>query len=217
MHPKILVPIVLVAITVTAGLAWVWARQQPAEDPDRLTLYGNVDIRQVALAFNGSDRIDSLSAREGDSVRAGQVLGRLNTTAARLRLAQAQAQVGEQEQVSRRLQQAAQAINRLTLLCGSDPGALNGRLMDDLAEPLSGSLPDLRMGLPSDVARRRPDVAAAEARLRRRGCAPRPPASASPRPTSIPASRWAQASATRPWTARPSPRGARGSGAWARA
>jgi transposase len=57
-------------------------------------------------------------------------------------------------------QQEAQAINRLSLLCGAEPGALNGRLIGEVAEPLSGPLPDLRLGLPSDLARRRPDIAA---------------------------------------------------------
>ena len=109
MNPKILVPVAVLAVALTATLAWVWARQRPAEDPDRLTLYGNVDIRQVALAFNGSDRIASLSASEGDKVAAGQVLGRLDTTAAKLRLAQAQAQVGVQEQLLRRLQTGSRA------------------------------------------------------------------------------------------------------------
>ena len=68
--------VAVVAVALTAGLAWVWARQRPVEDPNRLTLYGNVDIRQVALAFNASDRIASLSAGEGDKVAVGQVLFR---------------------------------------------------------------------------------------------------------------------------------------------
>lgn len=63
------------------------------------------------------------------------------------------------------LAQEAQAMNQLTLLCGAEPGSMN----DDLAaratgEPPSG-LPDLRLGVPAELARHRPDVAAAEARL----------------------------------------------------
>lgn len=54
--------------------------------------------------------------------------------------------------------------NRIALLIGERPGALA-----DLLAPVSGGgkpdLPDLALGLPSEIALRRPDVRAAEARL----------------------------------------------------
>jgi HlyD family secretion protein len=99
--------IVLAAVVVAAaigGAAWLWQRQQPNDDPTRLVLHGNVDIRQVALAFNGAERIAELRVQEGDAVHAGQVLGVLDTQMLRLRIAQAQAQVGAQVQAVRKLQ-----------------------------------------------------------------------------------------------------------------
>ncbi len=61
--------------------------------------------------------------------------------------------------------QEAQAMNRLTLLCGAAPGAFNDELAAARWNGRSPHLPDLRLGLPAALARRRPDVAAAEARL----------------------------------------------------
>lgn len=56
-----------------------------------LTLYGNVDIRQVQLAFNGSERIAQMLVREGDSVKKGQLLAKLDTATLQQRLRKAQA------------------------------------------------------------------------------------------------------------------------------
>ena len=61
--------------------------------------------------------------------------------------------------------QEAQASNQLTLLCGAEPGSLAAELSADTASATDPPLPDLRLGLPADLTRHRPDIAAAEARL----------------------------------------------------
>ncbi|MDE2367257.1 MAG: HlyD family efflux transporter periplasmic adaptor subunit, partial [Betaproteobacteria bacterium] len=70
---------------------------------DTLVLYGNVDIRQVSLAFNGSERVAEMRVQEGDRVNAGQVLAKLDTRTLMLQITQAEAQIGVQEQALLRL------------------------------------------------------------------------------------------------------------------
>ena len=45
---------------------------------DGSILYGNVDIRDVNLAFRVGGRVDQVQVDEGDSVKAGQLLARLD-------------------------------------------------------------------------------------------------------------------------------------------
>jgi outer membrane protein TolC len=52
----------------------------------------------------------------------------------------------------------------LTLLCGQPPGALNADLAP-VQLAATSVVPDLSLGLPSEMLRGRPDIAAAEARL----------------------------------------------------
>jgi HlyD family secretion protein len=89
----------LLAIVVLAG--WYFTRQQG--NADTLVLFGNVDIRQVSLAFNGSERIADMRVQEGDRVEAGQVLAMLDTRTLLLQIGQAEAQIDVQKQALLRL------------------------------------------------------------------------------------------------------------------
>ena len=88
-------------------------------DGGALTLYGNVDIRQILLAFEGSGRVRSLAVEEGERVQVGQALGELDTQALALQAAQARAQIDAQRQTLRKLesgtrpQEVAQAQSRV--------------------------------------------------------------------------------------------------------
>lgn len=91
---------VVAVLAIIIAVIW-WRSREPATQD--LTLYGNVDVRQVSLAFNGSERVAEMRVSEGDRVQAGQVLAVLDTTTLKLRIAQAQAQAAVQAQALLRL------------------------------------------------------------------------------------------------------------------
>lgn len=92
--------IVLLAIVVIAGAAgFAWWYTHRSSGTTEFVLYGNVDLRQTELAFNDSGRIAAVLVQEGDAVKEGQVLARLETSRLMPQIAQAEAQVAAQEAV----------------------------------------------------------------------------------------------------------------------
>jgi HlyD family secretion protein len=85
-------------IAIVAGLVWFWFIHHGAGAKGRLVLYGNVDIRQVQLAFNDSERITALLVKEGDRVQAGQLLATLDSRRFEAAFANSEAKVAAQEQ-----------------------------------------------------------------------------------------------------------------------
>src|SRR5277367_1343355 len=98
---KRILPIVTLIILAGAGATWWWVGQNPA--PRALVLYGDVDLRQVELAFNNSERIAAVLVQEGDRVKRGQVLAQLDTSRLEPQVAQVEATAAAQRQAVERL------------------------------------------------------------------------------------------------------------------
>ena len=71
--------VVILILLCRRPAAWFIYREVPAGPEQEAVLYGNVDLRQVDLAFLISERIDSVLVDEGDTVTAGQKLATLET------------------------------------------------------------------------------------------------------------------------------------------
>jgi len=98
---------ILIGILIIGGLAtglWCWQQRSQSATAHRLVLYGNVDIRQVQLAFNDSERIVALHAQEGDHVQTGQLLATLDTRRFASGVADGEARVAAQRQIVARLE-----------------------------------------------------------------------------------------------------------------
>jgi len=99
----------LVAILALAAGLWVTWFARQTNNNTTLVLYGNVDIRQIALAFDGSGRIEALHAEEGDQITAGTVLAQLDTRTLMLQAQQARAEITAREQALLRLKRGNRA------------------------------------------------------------------------------------------------------------
>ena len=91
----------LAVVGLAVGGVWrFWRSVAPQRE---LVLYGNVDLRQVELAFNNSERIAAVLVQEGDRVRKGETLARLDTSRLLPRVREAEARVAAERKVVEKL------------------------------------------------------------------------------------------------------------------
>ena len=90
-----LIALAVLLFVLAGAVAWWLLRPEPA--PTELVLFGNVDLREVDLAFNDSERIAAVLVQEGARVRAGQVLALADTSRLKPQLDQAVAIVAIDE------------------------------------------------------------------------------------------------------------------------
>lgn len=101
-------PIVMIVLLAAVAACWYgWQHWRP-QGQDAGVFYGNIDVRQVSLAFEGSGgRVAQVAVEEGDRVQPGQVLAVLDTRTLALQADQATAQLRAQEENLRRLKNGA--------------------------------------------------------------------------------------------------------------
>jgi HlyD family secretion protein len=97
--------VVFLLIAGAAG-AWVGSRYQRESAPmeTELVLYGNVDIREIQLAFEENGRIADIRVDEGDAVKKGRRLAGLETIRFELAVDRAAARVTAQKDVVAKLE-----------------------------------------------------------------------------------------------------------------
>lgn len=69
------IPVVVIVIAAAGGL---FAYSYVHSPPTQLTIYGNVDIRDVNLGFRVPGRLDKVLKDEGDAVKAGELVAVLD-------------------------------------------------------------------------------------------------------------------------------------------
>lgn len=185
---RLLAAVVVVVVVTGALLAYYVPRLSTDGDGEELTLYGNVDVRDVQVAFKVSDRISKVLVEEGDRVQAGQLLARLDDTRFSERVAAQSAELevrrqqllalehgsreediaqarGEVASLKAQVEVAGRDYERLASLLASQ--AISEQLVDDAKarrDGLTGQLAAAEASLARLVAgAREEDIAAARA------------------------------------------------------
>jgi HlyD family secretion protein len=97
---RILLLLVVLGVAATLGYRYLQKREAPG---NVLHLFGNIDIRQIQLAFHDTGRIQRLLVEEGQRVQTGDPLAELDPVRYEAAVGQAEAQVDTQKQVLARL------------------------------------------------------------------------------------------------------------------
>jgi HlyD family secretion protein len=158
---------ILLAVTLAGAVLIAWWMADRHQGSNALVLYGNVDLRQADVPFNASERVTEVLVQEGDHVKLGQLLARLDPTRIEPQVAKAEADVAAQQQVVNRLhagnrpEEVAQA--RANVLSAQADSANARRQYDRLVELARSSSGRAVSRQDLDSARAALDVA--EARL----------------------------------------------------
>ncbi len=85
--------IIIIVLIILILLTAVFLFFKNRKNPDILTLYGNIEIRQVDLSFQVSGQIEKMLKEEGDGVKKGELIALLDNRDYKSNLEKAEAEV----------------------------------------------------------------------------------------------------------------------------
>ncbi len=132
------VAIAIGAVALLALVAW-WFFSRDRQS-DIIVLHGNVDLRQVDLPFKDSERIAAVLVEEGTTVKAGDVLARLDTSRLGPRVRSAEARVTAQSEMLRKLRNGArpeEIAQARAVVAAAEAEAANARSQIDRLQSIS--------------------------------------------------------------------------------
>lgn len=89
---------VLIVVLLAGAGYYYWDVLSKEDAPNVIKLYGNVDIRQVTVAFFATGRIKRLLVEEGEHVRKNELLGEIDATRYKAALSRAEANLSALEE-----------------------------------------------------------------------------------------------------------------------
>jgi HlyD family secretion protein len=104
---KRLIPVILiVAALVIAGV--LWSKRFNRDDSNRIRLSGNMELTQVDISFKVAGKLVERPVNEGDTVKKGQLIARVDQTQSR---GQEQAQQASVQSAEMQLSQSATSLS----------------------------------------------------------------------------------------------------------
>src|SRR5262245_64529819 len=96
-HSKKLIRAVAATLLVTGSLTWWFFLRGPNTPREVISVSGRIEANDAAVAAKIAGRIREINVREGDQVKAGQVIATLDDEQVKARVDQAQSNVAQAE------------------------------------------------------------------------------------------------------------------------
>ena len=152
MKARKLILILLPVVALALALSYLFLQNRSVKGPPLIRISGNIEIIDAEVSFRIPGKLDERFVDEGQAIKTGQIVARLEATELRREVALRQAEI-----------QAAQAV-LAELLAGSRPEEINQaeasvrRAQARLKELLAGSRPQEVAAVEAEVIRAQADA-----------------------------------------------------------